>query len=46
MQNIIQDYARFVNAITGDTCEDGANGKLFGPIEVDGIACFIGRIVV
>ena len=28
IQKNIQDYTRFVNAITGDTCEDGANGKL------------------
>jgi hypothetical protein len=41
----IQDYARFINVFTDDTCENGTNGKLFGPIEVDGIACFIGRVV-
>ena len=46
IQKNIQDYAHFVNELTGNTCEDGANGKLFGPIEVDGIACFIGRVVV
>jgi hypothetical protein len=45
IQKNIRDYAHFVNELTGDTCEDGANGKLFGPIEVDGIACFIGRVV-
>lgn len=41
-----QDYSQFVNKLTGLPCEDGTNGKLFGPIEVDGIACFIGRVVV
>lgn len=45
IQENIQDYTRFVTALTGDFFEDGANGKLFGPIEVDGITCFIGRVV-
>ena len=46
IQKNIQDYSRFVNKLTGNTCADGAIGKLFGPIEVDGVACFIGRVVV
>lgn len=46
IQKNIQDYSQFVNKLTGLPCEDGANGKLFGPIKVGGIACFIGRVVV
>ena len=46
IQKNIQDYSQFVKKLTSLPFEDGANGKLFGPIEVDGIACFIGRVVV
>lgn len=41
----IQDYARFVNVLTSDECVDGSSGRLHGPIEVDGIVCFVGRVV-
>lgn len=45
IQKNVQDYASFVNALTGDMCKDGGDGKLFGPIEVNGISCFIGRVI-
>lgn len=45
IEKSIEDFTRFVGAVTSVKNLDSSSGVLYGPVEVAGVACYIGRVV-